>query len=181
MQKTLPTSHIKIFHLHRYNKIASRVQKKRTKRSSRKNTEKHDKENKHRARKKRQATTSVSFGLGKNNTYFRQLLYPVFQYLETVSINYLSFVEIIIQRRSASNSYTSCGSPPCADKTFNKGWSEYRNEFGSLSNDYWIGLDQLYNLTNTQGKTWGLEVVLHNKLFIFNHLTKKGIVFCKRY
>ena len=97
-------------------------------------------------------------------------------------MQYLSFLEIIIQRRSASNSY-DCGSDPspCADKTFNKGWSEYRNEFGSLSNDYWIGLDQLYNLTNTQGKTWGLEVVLHNKLFIFNHPTYKDTLFCKRY
>ena len=171
MRKTLPTSHIKVYHLHRYNKIASRVQKKRTKRSSRKNTEKHDKENKHRARQKRSATTTVSFGLGKNNTYFQRIIRPCHSYSEIVSINYLSFLEIIIQRRSASNSYASCGSPPCADKTFNKGWSEYRNEFGSLSSDYWIGLDQLYNLTNTQGKTWGLEVVLHNKLFIFNHLT----------
>ena len=173
MLKILTSSHIEVYHLHRYKKIASRVQKKRTKRSSRKNTKKHDKENKHRARKKRQATTSVSFSLGKNNTYFQRII--KWAYSEIVTINYLSFLEIIIQRRSASNSYASCGSPPCADKTFNKGWSEYRNEFGSLSNDYWIGLDQLYNLTNTQGKTWGLEVVLHNKLFTFNHLSLRHV------
>ena len=92
LQKTLPTSHIKVYHLHRYNKIASRVQKKRTKRSSRKNTEKHDKENKQRARKKRQATTSVSFGLGKNNTYFRQLLYTVKMGISGNCINKLSIV-----------------------------------------------------------------------------------------
>ena len=96
LQKTLPTSHIKVYHLHRYNKIASRVQKKRTKRSSRKNTEKHDKENKHRARKKRQATTSVSFGLGKNNTYFRQLLYPVFQTL-ILSGNCINKLSIVLR------------------------------------------------------------------------------------
>ena len=77
-------------------------------------------------------------------------------------MQYLSFLEIIIQRRSASNSY-DCGSDPspCADKTFNKGWSDYKNGFGSKTapNDYWIGLEQLYTLTSTQGKTWGLEVM----------------------
>ena len=67
----------------------------------------------------------------------------------------------MIQRRSASKSYDTCDSSPCRDTYFDKGWSEYKSGFGSLSNDYWIGLEQLYNLTNTQGQTWGLEVTKH--------------------
>ena len=68
------------------------------------------------------------------------------------------FVELVIQRRPASKSYDGCDSPPCEDDYFDKGWSEYKVGFGSLSNEYWMGLEKLYNLTNTQGYTWGLEV-----------------------
>ena len=66
----------------------------------------------------------------------------------------------MIQRRSASKSYDGCDSALCADKYFDKSWSEYKYGFGSLSSDYWIGLEELYNLTNTQGQTWGLEVMI---------------------
>ena len=69
----------------------------------------------------------------------------------------------MIQRRSASKSYDTCDSSPCRDTYFDKGWSEYKSGFGSLSNDYWIGLEQLYNLTNTQGQTWGLEVTKYKQ------------------
>ena len=94
MLKTPPCRHIEIYHLHRYQKIASRVQNKRTKRSSRKNTEKHDKENKHRARQKRSATTTVSFGLGKNNTYFQTITIPCLKKMGILGncINKLSIV-----------------------------------------------------------------------------------------
>ena len=77
-------------------------------------------------------------------------------------INLITFVELVIQRRSASKSYGSRDSSPCVDKYFDKSWSEYKSGFGSLSSDYWIGLEELYNLTNTQGKVWGLEV-MHQK------------------
>ena len=65
----------------------------------------------------------------------------------------------MIQRRPASKSYDGCDSPPCEDDYFDKGWSEYKVGFGSLSNEYWMGLEKLHNLTNTQGYTWGLEVL----------------------
>ena len=75
-------------------------------------------------------------------------------------MNYFTIPELVIQRRSASKSYDSCDSAPCADDYFDKSWSEYKYGFGSLSSDYWIGLEELYNLTNTQGQTWGLEVMI---------------------
>ena len=80
-----------------------------------------------------------------------------------VLTNYFVFLELVIQRRSASKSYDTCDSSPCRDTYFDKGWSEYKSGFGSMSNDYWIGLEQLYNLTNTQGQTWGLEVTRPKK------------------
>ena len=76
----------------------------------------------------------------------------------------------MIQRRPASKSYDGCDSPPCEDAYFDKGWSEYKVGFGSLSNEYWMGLEKLYNLTNTQGYTWGLEVrtkIKRDILYIF--------------
>ena len=79
----------------------------------------------------------------------------------------MTLPELVIQRRSASKSYDGCDVAPCADKYFDKSWSEYKYGFGSLSSDYWIGLEELYNLTNTQGQTWGLEVIFeqHEKHF----------------
>ena len=72
-----------------------------------------------------------------------------------------TIIDLVIQRRSQYSSYDSCDSPPCQDNFFDKGWSEYRQGFGSLSGDYWMGLDELYNLTNTEGRTWSLEVIIN--------------------
>ncbi|XP_070181195.1 techylectin-5B-like [Littorina saxatilis] len=32
---------------------------------------------------------------------------------------------------------------------FNRTWDEYRNGFGNLSEDHWLGLEQIYLLTNS--------------------------------
>ena len=151
---------------YRYNGIISRVKKRRLKRSrNEKPQRQHKKRKKHRGRKKRQSET-ITYDLGKRNyiikhsflniTNIKMLNYDI------ALINYIVFVELVIQRRSASKSYGSCDSSPCVDTYFDKSWSEYKSGFGSLSSDYWIGLEELYNLTNTQGKVWGLEV-MHQK------------------
>ena len=75
-----------------------------------------------------------------------------------------TIIDLVIQRRSQYSSYDSCDSSPCQDKFFDKGWSEYKQGFGSLSGDYWMGLDELYNLTNTEGRTWSLEVIIQNRV-----------------
>ena len=41
---------------------------------------------------------------------------------------------------------------------FNKTWSQYKTGFGNIDSDYWIGLENLYNLTNTY--EWSLIVRL---------------------
>ena len=51
---------------------------------------------------------------------------------------------------------------------FNKTWSQYKTGFGNIDSDYWIGLENLYNLTNTYEWSlivrWLLGYVLNNPL-----------------
>ena len=56
-----------IHYYHRYNRIVSKVQKKRIKRSQGENIAKPGRENKHRDRRKRQAAETVVYDLGKKN------------------------------------------------------------------------------------------------------------------
>ena len=44
---------------------------------------------------------------------------------------------------------------------FNKSWAEYKNGFGNLSWNHWIGLDNMYQLTNR--KKMNLFIELKNK------------------
>ena len=42
---------------------------------------------------------------------------------------------------------------------FDKKWAEYKSGFGDIKTDYWIGLEEIYNLTKSEnGLTWRLEV-----------------------
>ena len=51
---------------------------------------------------------------------------------------------------------------------FNKGWEEYKNGFGELGSDYWIGLDILHNVTSSSDTTWRLEAsIVQNQRYIF--------------
>ncbi|XP_055956868.1 ficolin-1-like [Patella vulgata] len=36
---------------------------------------------------------------------------------------------------------------------FNRTWQEYKDGFGSLTSDHWLGLDKLYYLTNRDSLT----------------------------
>ena len=47
---------------------------------------------------------------------------------------------IVIQRRNASTRWVN----------FARGWVDYKNGFGDLDGEFWIGLQQIYELTNQQ-------------------------------
>ncbi len=41
------------------------------------------------------------------------------------------------------------------------GWDEYKNGFGDLSHEHWLGLEQIYAITNN-GKTYELRMDLND-------------------
>ena len=169
-------SNIYVYSYPRYNGIISRVKKRRIKRSGMDNLKKERTKKKHRGRRKRQDTETVIYDLGKRTHILKYWLLSLIRNGRLcifVLTNYFVFLELVIQRRSASKSYDTCDSSPCRDTYFDKGWSEYKSGFGSLSNDYWIGLEQLYNLTNTQGQTWGLEVIKPKQEIWYLYKNKK--------
>ena len=45
---------------------------------------------------------------------------------------------IVIQRRNASMGWVN----------FVRGWTDYKNGFGDLDGEFWIGLKQIHELTN---------------------------------
>ena len=43
---------------------------------------------------------------------------------------------------------------------FQKTWQNYKEGFGDLGSDYWIGLDTLHNMTSIEDTVWRLEVFM---------------------
>ena len=41
---------------------------------------------------------------------------------------------------------------------FNVNYESYKNGFGDLQHDFWLGLDKIYQLTNQQNKWYALQV-----------------------
>lgn len=65
---------------------------------------------------------------------------------------------------------------------FNRTWSEYRNGFGELEDNFFIGLDKLYALTNaeTQQLRIGIKYSEHNwELDIFEEFVVGNV--CTQY
>ena len=57
--------------------------------------------------------------------------------------------EVIVQRKDDSVS-------------FYRPWEEYKNGFGSLDNNYWIGLDKLHQLTTSKNYALGVNMTAWN-------------------
>ena len=43
---------------------------------------------------------------------------------------------------------------------FFRDWSHYASGFGDIEGEYWLGNDNIYIITNTSGKTYGLRIEL---------------------
>ncbi|KAM3859235.1 angiopoietin-4-like [Diretmus argenteus] len=44
--------------------------------------------------------------------------------------------------------------------SFNRKWAAYKNGFGNLRKDHWLGLTRVFSLTKTTGKRWTMRVNL---------------------
>ncbi|XP_026219879.1 fibrinogen-like protein 1 [Anabas testudineus] len=44
--------------------------------------------------------------------------------------------------------------------SFNKPWAEYKNGFGNLKEDHWLGLNKVYSLTKDRAKKWTMRIDL---------------------
>ncbi|XP_050406047.1 ryncolin-4-like [Patella vulgata] len=58
---------------------------------------------------------------------------------------------------------------------FNRTWQEYKDGFGSLSSDHWLGLDKLYYLTNSHVFTAIFYMKLANSSF-YQHYYREFVV-----
>ncbi|XP_054911459.1 fibrinogen-like protein 1 [Poeciliopsis prolifica] len=60
---------------------------------------------------------------------------------------------LVIQRRTGAATY------------FGRTWEEYKNGFGYMTYDHWLGLEKVHILTNDTSKVWTLRVDLwdHNR------------------
>ena len=96
-----------------------------------------------------------------NNTVNNICVNPTY-----LSYNYLYFLMqgLIMQVRKRNGA----GLTTNPTNYFNKTWSQYKTGFGNIDSDYWIGLENLYNLTNTYEWSlivrWLLGYVLNNPL-----------------
>ena len=66
----------------------------------------------------------------------------------------LLFLDLVIQCRKRN----AAGDTSSPLEYFQKGWSEYKEGFGDIESDYWVGLETLHNMTSIEGTTWRLEV-----------------------
>lgn len=52
---------------------------------------------------------------------------------------------------------------------FNKKWEDYKNGFGLVSGDYWLGLEELYRLTNQNDYELQVDIEYYNKTWKHAH------------
>ncbi|XP_058883780.1 angiopoietin-related protein 5-like isoform X1 [Acipenser ruthenus] len=57
----------------------------------------------------------------------------------------------VLQRRSGTENLS-----------FRRGWAQYRNGFGKLHGDHWLGLEKMWSLTGSQGGRFRLRVELQD-------------------
>ena len=66
----------------------------------------------------------------------------------------LIFTELVVQCRKRN----MAGATTNSLEYFQRPWNDYKEGFGDLGSDYWIGLDTLHNMTAIPDTTWRLEV-----------------------
>ena len=79
-----------------------------------------------------------------------------------MSLSFIGRTETLVQR----NDYTGS-----KDYFFNRTWDEYRNEFGNQSSLFWIGLEKLYHMTETNKCTIQFYLRDHTTLFFEEYLS----------
>ena len=85
----------------------------------------------------------------------------------------MQFSDLVIQCRKRN----AAGDTTNPLNYFQKGWSEYKEGFGDLESDYWVGLETLHTMTSIEGSTWRLEVSI---LFLHFELLCKNFVISTR-
>ena len=54
---------------------------------------------------------------------------------------------------------------------FNKDWEAYKNGFGDIGSDYWIGLEILHNITSSSDTTWRMQAcALQKTIYIYIYI-----------
>ena len=62
------------------------------------------------------------------------------------------------------------------NKIFYRNWDEYKNGFGNLTDNYWMGLEKMYQITNRKGYNLFIELgtnssfsnITHRNFFIYS-------------
>ena len=85
----------------------------------------------------------------------------------------MQFSDLVIQCRKRN----AAGDTLNPLNYFQKGWSEYKEGFGDIESDYWVGLETLHTMTSIEGSTWRLEVSI---LFLHFELLCKNFVISTR-
>ena len=79
-----------------------------------------------------------------------------FLIFETICVikHHIFFIELIVQCRKRNNAAVTTNS----FTYFDKGWESYKQGFGDIGSDYWIGLETLHEATSQA--TWILRVTI---------------------
>ncbi|KAI0241019.1 hypothetical protein LSAT2_003128, partial [Lamellibrachia satsuma] len=49
------------------------------------------------------------------------------------------------------------------DMSFNRIWDEYKNGFGDLNGEFWLGLEKLYRITNQPYMKYSIRIEMRSK------------------
>ncbi|KAL8573205.1 hypothetical protein ACOMHN_036190 [Nucella lapillus] len=76
--------------------------------------------------------------------------------------------KVFCRRYTSTRTYIMDRRKP--EENFTRNWLEYRNGFGNLEEDYWIGLEKMYALTNDRDQELRINVkVLNNSDYVISY------------
>lgn len=93
--------------------------------------------------------------------------------LENIYIikHYIFILELLVQCRKRNNAAETTNS----FDYFDKGWESYKQGFGDIGSDYWIGLETLHEATSQA--IWILRVAILNTCHLFLNNVKYPKIF----